>query len=364
MRPAVWPRDDALSERLLLIDPEAGAFGDARVKDLPGLLRPGDLLVVNDAATVPASLAARAPSGEPIEIRLLALRDGEAFSALVFGAGDWRSRTEDRPPPPALALGDRLRVGDDLSAEVLGVSPISPRIVELGFNRSGAELWWALYRQGKPVQYSYLRAPLELWHTQTRYAARPWCVEAPSAGRPLTWGLLLEMVRRGVSIAWLTHAAGLSSTGDPELDALLPLPERFEIPASTVEAIQKTKAASGRVVAVGTTVVRALEGCAAQNGGELVAGSGIVDFIVRRGHSPRVVDGLFTGMHEPQASHFELLTAFADPALIGSAYEHAERAGYLGHEYGDSNLILSRSMSVALAAVMLRQTSQPHPPTT
>jgi S-adenosylmethionine:tRNA ribosyltransferase-isomerase len=104
------------------------------------------------------------------------------------------------------------------------------------------------------------------------------------------------------------------------------------------------------VVAVGTTVVRALEGCAAQNGGDLVAGAGIVDFIVRRGYSPRVVDGLFTGMHEPHASHFELLSAFADPLLIEAAYDHAERAGYLGHEYGDSNLILSRASEAAIAA--------------
>jgi S-adenosylmethionine:tRNA ribosyltransferase-isomerase len=350
VRPAVWPRDDALSERLLLIDPEAGSYDDARIRDLPDRLLPGDLLVVNDAATVPASLAAEAPSGEPLEIRLLGLGEGESFSALLFGAGDWRSRTEDRPRPPAVTAGDALRVGGDLAAEVLGVSPISPRIIELRFNRSAAELWWALYREGKPVQYSYLRAPLELWHTQTRYAARPWCVEAPSAGRPLTWSLLLEMTRRGVSVASLTHGAGLSSTGDPTLDALLPLPERFEIPASTVAAIQRTRAASGRVVAVGTTVVRALEGRAAQNGGELVAGAGVVDFVVRRGHERRVVDGLLTGMHEPHASHFELLSAFAETSLIEAAYDYAAREGYLGHEYGDSNLILARSTKVALAA--------------
>jgi S-adenosylmethionine:tRNA ribosyltransferase-isomerase len=236
-----------------------------------------------------------------------------------------------------------LRAGDNLSAEILKVSPISPRIVDIRFNLEGAELWSALYKLGRPVQYSYLQAPLELWHTQTRYASRPFCVESPSAGRPLTWGLLLEIVRRGVSVASLTHGAGLSSTGDPALDARLPLPERFIIPAATIEAIRRTKAASGRVVAVGTTVVRALEGCAAQNGGELVPGPGMTDFIVRRGHTRRVVDGLFTGMHDPHASHFELLSAFADPALIEEAYRHAEEVGYLGHEFGDSNLILSHA---------------------
>jgi S-adenosylmethionine:tRNA ribosyltransferase-isomerase len=343
MKPAVWPRDDALDERLLVIDPETGSYGDARIRDLPDRLRPGDLLVVNDAATVPASIAAQARSGgsiEPIEIRLLGLGEGGSFSALLFGAGDWRSRTEDRPAPPALHVGDVLRVDDELSAEILGISTISPRIVDIRWSLEAAALWSALYRLGKPVQYSYLTAPLELWHTQTRYAARPWCVEAPSAGRPLTWSLLLEIARRGVEIASLTHAAGLSSTGDPAIDAHLPLPERFDIPARTIEAIHRTKAASGKVIAVGTTVVRALEGCAAQNGGELAPGPGITDFIVKRGHTTRVVDGLFTGMHEPHASHFELLSAFAEPSLIEAAYEHAEQAGYLGHEYGDSNLIL------------------------
>src|SRR6185503_9032404 len=165
-------------------------------------------------------------------------------------------------------------------------------------------------------------APLRLWHTQTAYASRPWAMEAPSAGRPLTWELLHAIRARGVRLASVTHAAGLSSTGDPALDARLPLPERFDIPASTVEAIQRTKAAAGKVVAVGTTVVRALEGCAAENGGELLPGRGVTDFLVRRGHTRRVVDGLFTGMHEPHASHFELLAAFAPPSLIAEAYEH------------------------------------------
>jgi S-adenosylmethionine:tRNA ribosyltransferase-isomerase len=348
MRPATWPRDDALSERLLVIDADAGRYGDALIRDLPGELRAGDLLVVNDAATAPASLAARAahaPGSASIEVRLLRVGEGGAFTALLFGEGDWRTRTEDRPAPPVLAAGDALQIGDELSAEVTSVSPLSPRIVELRMSREGAELWSALYRVGKPVQYAYVRAPLELWHTQTGYASRPWCVEAPSAGRPLTWGLLLEISRRGVEIAALTHGAGLSSTGDPALDARLPLPERFDIPASTVDAIRRTKAASGRVIAVGTTVVRALEGCAAQNGGELVPGPGVTDLLVKRGHKRSVVDGLFTGMHDPEASHFELLSAFVAPPLLSAAYEHAARAGYLGHEFGDSNLILSRSSS-------------------
>src|SRR6185437_16383643 len=107
-----------------------------------------------------------------------------------------------------------------LTAVVEHVSPVSPRIVGLAFRERGAPLWTALYRHGRPVQYAYVAGPLELWRVQTRYASRPLCAELPSAGRPLTWGLLLTLLRAGVTIASLTHAAGLSSTGDPALDAL------------------------------------------------------------------------------------------------------------------------------------------------
>jgi S-adenosylmethionine:tRNA ribosyltransferase-isomerase len=153
-------------------------------------------------------------------------------------------------------------------------------------------------------------------------------------------GLLIELRRRGIAVARLTHAAGLSATGDDALDASLPLPERFEIPAETVEAVSRARAAGGRVVAAGTTVVRALEGCAAERGGVLSAGSGTTALVVTAGYPLRVVDGLLTGLHEPGSSHFRLLGAFAAPALLEHAWRHAEEAGYLAHEFGDSSLIL------------------------
>jgi S-adenosylmethionine:tRNA ribosyltransferase-isomerase len=144
-----------------------------------------------------------------------------------------------------------------------------------------------------------------------------------------------------VRVASLTHAAGLSSTGDAALDARLPLPERFEIPAETVEAIRATKAEGGRVIAVGTTVVRALEGCAALHGGEVVAGTGTTDLVIGADFRPRVVDGLLTGMHDPEASHYRLLEAFAPLAVLDRAHAHAVELGYLAHEFGDSSLILA-----------------------
>ena len=346
MKPATWPRDRALDERLLRIDPRSGALRDARVGDLPGMLRKGDLLVVNDSATLPASLHGLA-DGEPVEARIFdgaegAIRDGR-FRALLFGAGDARSRTEDRPLPPPLDEGATVTFGPDLAAMVEHVSPASPRLVDLVFRERGARLWSALYRHGHPVQYAHVAGPLELWHVQTRYGSRPWCAEMPSAGRPLTWGLLLALLRAGVTLASLTHAAGLSSTGDPALDALLPMPERFDIPEATARAVQSTRAAGGRVIAVGTTVTRALEGSAAQHGGEVRAGTGVTDLVLRKGFRPRVVDGLLSGMHEPEASHFRLLEAFAPLETLTRAHAYAEDHGYLGHEFGDSSLILSEA---------------------
>jgi S-adenosylmethionine:tRNA ribosyltransferase-isomerase len=338
--PAAWPRPEPRQDRLLRIDPAARTWRDACVSDLPRELRPGDLLVLNDAATLPASLRGRGPAGEEIEMRLAGPAESGEWWAVLFGAGDWRTRTEDRPPPPVLVSGDRVVVGDDLAAEVRRVDDRSPRLVALAFDRAGAELWSALYRHGRPVQYAHVKAPLALWHVQTGYAARPWAAELPSAGRPLTAETLRELRRGGVGLATVTHAAGLSSTGDPELDARLPLPERFEVPARTVAAVEAARARRGRVVAVGTSAVRALEGQALLCAGRLGAGSAKTGLTIGARHRLRVVDGLLTGLHEPGSSHFELLRAFAPEDLLREALAHAEVEGYLAHEFGDSSLIL------------------------
>jgi S-adenosylmethionine:tRNA ribosyltransferase-isomerase len=340
MTPATWPRPEPGEDRLLRIDPAARSVRDARLHDLARELRRGDLLVVNDAATLPASLRGRGPAGQELEMRLAGAGEAGEWWAVLFGGGDWRTRTEHRPPPPRLGPGDRIGIGGDLTAEVRRVDEASARLVAVAFDRAGADLWSALYRHGRPVQYSHLRAPLSLWHVQTGYAARPWAVELPSAGRPLTAGARDALEGRGVGLVALTHAAGLSSTGDPSLDARLPLPERFEIPARTVRAVDDARARGGRVVAVGTSTVRALEGQAALHHGRLVPGAAVTHLVLGPGHRRRVVDGVLTGLHEPGSSHFEMLKAFAPEGLLREAYAHAEAAGYLGHEFGDSSLIL------------------------
>jgi S-adenosylmethionine:tRNA ribosyltransferase-isomerase len=233
-----------------------------------------------------------------------------------------------------------------LRAEIVGRDRSSTRLIELRFERTGPELHAALYAAGRPVQYSHLEDPLELWSVQTVFASRPWAVEMPSAGRPLTAKLLAALRQRGVDLARLTHAAGLSATGDRQLDAMLPLPERFEIPAETVAALARTRARGGRVIAVGTTVVRALEG-AAERDGTVRPGVGVTDLIITPARPLRIVDALLTGMHEPSESHYRLLGAFAPRAVLERAWAHALASGYRSHEFGDLALLWSERAMAA-----------------
>jgi len=349
--PARAPRSDP---RLLALDPRTGALRDTHVTALDALVRPGDLLVFNDAATVPASLRAQTPSVPFVfEVRLAGaphLEDESLLDAVLFGPGDWRTPTEYRAPAPALSPGLSLHFVRDgvalpLGATVHSIDPRSPRLVTLRFDRTHAELYRAVYALGVPVQYSYLSRPLAVWDVQTRYGARPWAVEAPSAGLPLRFRTLDALRARGVRLACVTHAAGLSSTGDDTLDARLPLPERYEVSRETARAITATKESYGRVIAVGTSAARALEGAVRDAGGlaqlSLDGRAGVTDLLLGPHTELRVVDGLFTGLHEPTASHYSLLQAFAPRSALTRAYEHAESRGYLGHEFGDTNLILA-----------------------
>ncbi len=335
------PRNVARTARLVRVDPRAWAVRDLGVDALAEQFRAGDLVVVNDAATLPASLAARTDDGTAIEVRLAVPIAGEqAWAAVLFGAGDWRTRTEDRPAPPRVAAGSTLHFGDDLTARVRALSTLSRRLVRLEFDRAGDALWPLLYRHGAPVQYSHLARGLDLWDAQTAFGGRPWSVETPSAARPLDWRALARLRARGVALASVTHAAGLSSTGDAAIDRALPLPERSEIPANTVAAVDAARKRGGRVVAIGTSTARALEGNARAFGGRLVPACGVTSLKIGPGHERVVVDGILSGLHEAGSSHFELLTAFAPRTLLSLAWAHAEAEGYLAEEFGDAMLIL------------------------
>jgi S-adenosylmethionine:tRNA ribosyltransferase-isomerase len=335
--PAAAPT--ARDRRLLHLDPRTGRRADLHVGDLPGLTRAGDVVVVNDAATLPASFDGRTADGKEIEVRLAGMNEDGTWTAVLFGPGNWRQKTEDRGVPPRLDEGALIAFGPGLSARVTSVSTLSPRLVELAFGVTGSTLWSALYRLGRPVQYSYLRAPLALWDVQTFFASRPWAFEPASAGLALSARVMDELRNRGVAIANVTHAAGLSSTGDAAIDRALPLRERYDVPHHTVHAIRHARAAGHRVIAIGTTVVRALEGAAARDG-QLTAHTGWTDLTIAAGHRRRVVDALLTGLHQQGESHFELLRAFAPVDALDVAIAHATAEGYLTHEFGDAMVVI------------------------
>ncbi len=318
--------------RLVAIDPTSERIELRPFGELPALLRAGDLVVVNDAATLPGSLRGTTSEGEELELRLVGPVDGRRLEGVLLGAGDWRTRTEHRPAPPDVRPGASLVLGR-LQARVVAASG---RRVAVEVDSGDDSLWQALYASGSPVQYAHRTEPLPLYAVQTGYAARPWAAEMPSAGRPLTWRVILGLQRAGIDVVTLTHAAGLSSTGDAALDRAMPWPERYEIPARTATAIARARREGGRVIAIGTTVVRALE---ASGGAE---GPGVATLRLAGGYRPAIVDGLVSGLHVPGESHYDLLRAFASHARLSRALALAESHGLSSHELGDACMILPR----------------------
>lgn len=295
--------------------------------ELPSQFGAGDVLVLNDAATFPGSVHF-VRGGLRLEARLFE-KTAPGFKAVVFGPGDFRTRTEHRAPPPRLSEGERLTIAG-LSAEVAAVDSRSHRLVELHFDADEVTQWRALYQHGHPVQYAHHAEVLPLWAVQNFYAERPWAAELPSAGHHLTFALLQAITRTGAVVARLTHATGLSSTGDEALDRTLPWPERYSIPAATLEAVQGAK----RVIAVGTSAMRALEAHAVTK-----AADGIATGPIGPDTRLRVVDALLTGIHSPQESHYRLLGSLLDEVSLSRMLALAQAARLSPHEFGDAALV-------------------------
>lgn len=331
MKSANSPLNRSAWLKLLVVSD--GMIRHSRLDELAGHLDPGDLLVVNDAATVPASLHGTDASGERVEVRLTRHVHDAIWEAVTFGQGDWRLPTEQRPAPSRLKVKDEIIFDQDFSARVLALSNLSDRLMTLDFNLDRARLWQSLYEHGKPIQYSYMKEDLALWSVQNIYSSRPWAVEMPSAGHGLTWSLLLKLFRKGIKVVSLTHGAGLSSTGDRRIDAALPFAEQYDIPSSTMDAVAETRGRKGRVIAVGTSVVRALESANDHL-------SGTTSLRIGEGYRPKLVDGLLTGTHDVSESHYQLLRAFLSEETLVRMSEQLEENGYLTHEFGDQCLIL------------------------
>lgn len=325
--------------RLLAID-RLGRLTHLKREDFPALLREDDLVIANDAATIPASLnGIHERTGSPVEIRLasrssIRSEDVHSFVAIAFGNGDWRTRTEDRAAPPTFLRGDTLLLGP-LSARVEDV--LRARLLRIRFEGRPDAIWSGLARHGRPIQYAHLKKTLALWDAWTNFAAVLAAFEPPSAGFALDWRMLAELGRRNVGFATLTHAAGISSTGDPALDSMLPFDEPYRLPRRTAAALRRAKAEGGRIIAIGTTVVRALEH-AARNG-VLAAGDGVATNRIGPNTCLNIVDGILSGTHEIGTSHYELLRAFASDGTLASAGAALNQHGYLTHEFGDSVFI-------------------------
>lgn len=334
--------------RMLALDAHGGVRQVAATA-LPTLLRPGDLVVANDAATLPASLhGTHLRTGETVEVRLAGhvAGDDKQFVAVVFGCGNFRTRTEHRPPPPALRAGDRLLLGS-IEASVERLLDHT-RLVVVRFDASDGAMWAALARHGHAIQYAHVPEPLKLWDVWTKIASLPFAFEPPSAGFVLSWAMLSALAERGVGFATLAHAAGISSTGDAELDKRLPFDEPYVIPESTVAAIRKTKAEGGRVIAIGTSVVRALEHAAA--GGVLRAGKGIATNRLGPATRLKLVDAIVSGVHAAGESHYELLRAFIADTRLQKMTELLEASGFRNHEFGDFVLIERERLQVEVCA--------------
>jgi S-adenosylmethionine:tRNA ribosyltransferase-isomerase len=234
----------------------------------------------------------------------------------------------------------QIQFAEGLNATVLQRDERIPRLWKLRFSISGTQLVDLIYRLGKPIRYEYISAPWDLDYYQTVYATEPGSAEMPSAGRAFTWKLLLDLKRHGVDTAYIVLHTGLSSYMDDELDAQHPASEEeYFVSATTAEKINRARENGGRVIAVGTTVVRALESVVDENG-RVQGAHDYTRLKVDNQHRCKAVDGLLTGLHEPEASHLDLLSAFLPPDKIRAAYEEAIARKYLWHEFGDLNLIL------------------------
>ncbi len=314
-------RDDVA---MLVADPLDGSLVHARFGDLPRFLSPGDLLVVNTSATLPAALPARL-AGRAVELRLSTPGD--------YGSWIVEVRSDDGAPLPPPPPGAQVELPGGAHAEVLAPFPGSRRL-SLARLELGVPIEAYLHLYGRPIRYGYVTAEWPLDAYQTVFALEPGSAEMPSAARAFTTALVTELVGRGVLIAPITLHTGVSS---PELGEP-PFSERFRVPGSTARLINAVRWWGGRVIAVGTTVVRALETTARD--GTASAGEGWTNVVVSPGSGARSVDGLLTGWHEPRSIHLEMLEALAGGELIERSYREASAHGYRLHEFGDLLLIL------------------------
>jgi S-adenosylmethionine:tRNA ribosyltransferase-isomerase len=329
----------------------------ARFLDLPRFLRPGDLLVVNESATLPAALRATRADGTSVELHLSTPEPprGELGGRSIAGADARPERSIARRERWVVELrrggarfrgarcGERLALAGGAVAEL--VAPfLSAGRLWIAALELPAPLLEYLDAHGAPIRYTHQPRDWPLADHQTIFSRVPGSAEMPSAGRPFTPRVIARL-GPGVGVAPLVLHTGVSSQERGER----PYPERFAVPARTAARVNAARAAGGRVIAVGTTVTRALETVAAPDG-SVRSGSGWTSLTITPERGVRAIDGLITGWHEPDASHLLLLEAVGGRALVERSYAAAVAAGYRWHEFGDSHLLLRGGASTPGAA--------------
>ena len=295
---------------------------------LPEHLRPGDLLVVNTSATLPSA----------VDLERHGCRWAIHVSAQLDD-GSWvvELRLPDNSGPAEPEPGEVLRLPGGVRLRIGAPHPTGQRRLWRARPLPAVDRVEYLAAHGRPIRYRYVDGDWPLSALQNVYATHPGSAEMPSAGRPLTADLLVRLMANGVVVAPLVLHTGVASqeTHEP------PQPEEYVVPAATARLVASTRAAGRRVVAVGTTVVRALESASAR--GVVVPSAGWTSLVLGPGRPATVVDGLLTGLHEPDASHLDLLRAVAGRPLVDRAYADItapDAPSYLWHEFGDVMLLL------------------------
>jgi S-adenosylmethionine:tRNA ribosyltransferase-isomerase len=311
--------------RLLVVDRRRRKVTHTRFDHVGEYLHADDLLVVNSSRTLPAALPATRADGTLVQLRLCVRRPGE-WDVLAVEPETPFANVELQP-------GERLRISTTMTAEVLGRRADISLLWRLAVSCDGLAEIEAV---GEPIRYSYLTKKISLDYYQNVYAGRAGSAEMPSAGRPFSRELMSRLRMAGVRTSEILLHTGLSSFQDDAFDAEHHMYEEwFEVDADSAAAINSAP----RVVAVGTTVVRAVES-AVDTRGKVHEARDWTNLAVTAETRLRAVDALITGLHEPTASHLDLLRALVDEPLLVHAYDEAVEHGYLWHEFGDSMLII------------------------
>jgi S-adenosylmethionine:tRNA ribosyltransferase-isomerase len=319
-----------LRDEVRLMSAGPAGIGHHRFRDLPELLEPGDLVVVNTSATLPARVDARRADGRVVPLHVSTELDDGAWVVEVRRPGN-------DGPDPGVEPGTVLALPGGVRLYLTDAFPDPARPSRLWRAQPQPVLPIRAYlpRHGRPIGYGYLRHDVTLDDLQNVYAGEPGSAEMASAGRPVSEHVITRLVARGVPVVPLTLHTGVSS---PEVHEP-PSPERFAVPEVTARLVTGTRDAGRRVVAVGTTVTRALES-ATDDDGVTRPARGWTDLVLGPDRPARVVTGLITGLHAPEASHLLLLEAVAGRALVRTAYGAAVEHRYLWHEFGDAMLFL------------------------